>query len=217
MLRQAYLESGLTKKRTAARLGISSRYLDQRLVAAGLFKRVGAFKPKTAYNRQELRERAAQLYQGGASMQVVAERLGVTISTVRKALHESAVPIRRRGYPSSSVDAPRRLLIEELYADPRVVGCLRRHGVAVPDPGVWEPPGPRRTLAPMPLSGSLLRELYRDIGLATLHISMVCGVGITAVRKGLAVAEVALRPRGDTSPWLVRTYGLASASEKRRV
>ncbi|WP_194891174.1 hypothetical protein [Catenulispora pinisilvae] len=216
ILRQVYVGDGLTLKDAAAKLGVSRRYLGERLEKAGLVKRLGAFTAKTPYSHAELRQRATELYKNGASMLAVAEALGVEIATVRKALHEAGVPTRRRGFPHTTEDAPRRSLIDDLYADPAIIGCLNRHGVLIPADGQWTPAGPTQSLAPLPLSAELMRELYQVIGLATLHITMLCGVGIGTVRKALSNAGITLRPRSETSPWLAKTHDLGSTSTTRR-
>ncbi len=69
-----------------------------------------------------------------------------------------------------------------------------------------------RRIALATLAASPRAALTADAGLATLYITTLRGVGISAARRGPATAVV-LRARGDTSPWLARTQGLAGAPD----
>lgn len=213
-LREVYVDGGLSLKDAAASLGVGVNYLRKRLAEAGLAKRPGTHTPKTQYSRAELRQLAAQMYEAGASIRAVAAGLGVGYAAARTALHEAAVPIRRGGSPYTPEDVPPRRMIDDLYADPAIVACLHRHGVAVPEADEWSPAGPTQTLAPLPLSHDLLRELYDDIGLALLQITMLCGVGTTTVTTGMADAGITSRAMHAPSPWLVKTYGRCSTSRR---
>jgi DNA-directed RNA polymerase specialized sigma24 family protein len=182
-------------------LGVSTEYLRKRLGEAGLIKRPGTFTAHVPWEPDELRQLAADLYQGGMSMKAAGEELGVSVGTVRVALHKTGIPVRRAGRKTHQ-DEPRTLL-DDLYDDPDVLTVLARHQVAVPEK--WTPAGPFESLAPLPLPAGLVTELYDDVGLPILHISLLLGVGQGAVRNRLTAADVALRPAGQAAPWTVKT------------
>ena len=185
---------------TAAILEVSTEYVCKRLHEAGLIKRPGTFIPQVPWEPAALRLRAADLYQAGMSMKIVGEQLGVSVGTVRVALHEARVPVRRGGFTSQS-DVGRTLL-DDLYDDPKVLRVLARYEVTVPEE--WAPAGPFESLAPLPLPTGLVTELYERVGLPVFHMSLLLGVGQGAVRSALRDAEVALRLRGEPAPWTVR-------------
>jgi hypothetical protein len=132
---------------TAALLGVSTEYLSKRLHEAGLAKRRGTFTPRSPWDPDDLRERASRLYEGGMTMKDVGTELGVSVGTVRVALHEAGVQVRRGGFASHRDEG--RTLLDDLYGDPKIVKVLARHGVVVPEE--WSPTGPFESLAPLPL------------------------------------------------------------------
>jgi len=184
----------------AAVLEVSTDYVRKRLHEAGLIKRPGTFIPQVPWEPADLRLRAADLYQAGMSMKTVGEELSVSVGTVRVALHEARVPVRRGGFTSHSDEG--RTLLDDLYDDPKVLRVLARYEVTVPEE--WAPVGPFASLAPLPLPTGLVTELYERVGLPVFHMSLLLGVGQGAVRSVLRVAEVALRLPGEPAPWTVR-------------
>lgn len=135
-------------------------------------------------------------------MRVVGEQLDVSVSTVRKALHEAQVAVRRGGVRSSLDEGSK--LIDDLYADVQVGRVLVAHGVAIPDE--WTPTGPFESLAPLPLSPKLVAALYESVGLPMLHIALLLGVGVGSVKSALISADVMLRAPGQPAPWTTRRY-----------
>jgi hypothetical protein len=140
------------------------------------------------------------LYEGGMTMKAVGLELGVSVGTVRVALHQSGVQVRRGGFSSPHDEG--RTLLDDLYGDPKVIKVLSRHGVVVPKE--WSPAGPFESLAPLPLPRDLVTELYEGVGLPILHMSMLLGVGLGSVRSALITAGVELRPKGQDAPWTTR-------------
>jgi hypothetical protein len=125
---------------TAAILKVSTEYVSKRLHEAGLTKRPGTFTPHGPWDPAELRERASDLYEDGMTMRSVGLELGVSVGTVRVALHQSGVQVRRGGFGSPSDEG--RTLLDDLYGDPKVIKVLARFGVVVPRG--MEPGGPIR-------------------------------------------------------------------------
>ena len=199
-LERLYLKQRLPIQAIADRAGVSTLYVQKRLREVGLVKRLGSFTPHCPIPPDELRRRAAELYETGLSMHSVGRELGVSGQTVRRALHEARVPVRRSG--PRAHEEPTRTLVDDLYADPDVVAALRRNRVAIPSE--WAPTGPFESLAPLPLSEELLRELYEEIGLAVYHIALLLGVGNGAARAGLLGAGIRLRRASEPAPWTLR-------------
>ncbi len=124
----------------------------------------------------------------------------MSVGTVRVALHQAGIQVRRGGFASHRDEG--RTLLDDLYGDPKIVKVLTRHGVLVPEQ--WSPTGPFEALAPLPLPTGLVTELYEDVGLPVLHMSLLLGVGQGAVRSGLKAAGVDMRPKGQDAPWTTR-------------
>lgn len=200
-LRRLYVKEQQSVLEVADLFGVSSEYVSKRLRELGLIKRSsGRFGSRGPMPTEKLRELAAELYCSGLTMRAVGSELEVSVGTVRRALHEAQVPVRRSG--PRCYEEPARTLIDDLYADPGVRRVLQRHQVRIPER--WAPTGPFESLAPLPLSGELLVDLYEEVGLALLHIAMVLGAGQEAVRQGLLRAGVELRPRSELAPWTAR-------------
>ena len=103
---ELYVKEGHNVVETAAILEVSTEYVRKRLHEAGLIKRPGTFTPQVPWEPADLRQRAADLYQAGMSMKIVGEQLGVSVGTVRVALHEAGIPVRRGGFTSQSELTP---------------------------------------------------------------------------------------------------------------
>ena len=201
-LREVYVVAGLSEQQAADELGVSRWYLRKRLAEAGIAKRPGPHRPRTGYTREQMRYLSTDLYENcGKTVREAAAVLGVNASTVAYSLNEARARVRPGGLPDLTDGTPQRRLIDALYADPDVEACLRRYGVHIPEPGTWHPAAPTESLAPLPLSPVLVAELY-ELGLATFHIALLCGVGRYQVCSRLREAGVTPRPAGGQSPWL---------------
>jgi predicted transcriptional regulator len=201
-LTDLYVRRGMSVVECAVSLGVSTEYLRKRLKEVGLTKKPGTFTPHTEWGHDELRGRAADLYEQGMSMKVAGEQLKVSSQTVRKALHEAQVPVRRGGFGASP--DPGHTLIDDLYADAQIYQVLALHGVVIPDE--WSATGPFESLAPLPLSKKLVKALYDMVGLPIFHISLLLGVGQGAVRSALIAAGVMFRAAGVPAPWTARRF-----------
>ena len=95
-----------------------------------------------------------------SNMKGVGELLGVSVGTVRTALHHAGVPVRRGGF-NSHLDEGRTLL-DDLYSDPRIRKVLARYRVVVPD--TWTPTGPFEALAPLPLDDGVVERCTTTSG-----------------------------------------------------
>ena len=199
-LADLYVKERLNVAETARLLGVSTEYVSKRLHEAGLTKRPGTFTPKGPWDPDDLRDEASRLYEVGMTMEAIGQELGMSVGTIRVALHQSGVQVRRGGFASHADEG--RTLLADLYGDPKIVKVLTRHRVVVPEE--WSPTGPFESLAPLPLPTGLVTALYEGVGLPILHMSLLLGVGQGAVRSGLKAAGVALRPKGQDAPWTTR-------------
>jgi hypothetical protein len=114
------VEMKLNVAGTALLLGVSSVY--ERLHEAGLTNRPGTFTPKDPWDPDDLRDEASRLYEGGMTMKAVGQELGVSVGTVRVALHQSGVQVRRGGFASHRDEG--RTLLDDLYGDAKIVKVL---------------------------------------------------------------------------------------------
>jgi predicted DNA-binding protein (UPF0251 family)/DNA-binding phage protein len=199
VLAELYVEQGLTLDTIAARFGVTAQYLSSRCRELSLIPRPGAFGPRTGYSTEDLAAEATRFYTDGLNVHQVADRLGVSSSTVWAALHKAQVPLRGTGWRGREQQP--RTLIEDLYGDPLISDCLRHHQVHQPPLEQWRPARRWESYAPLPLAGLLLRELYVDIGLSIAHIAMLCGVGTTQVRNRLGQLGVTMRGSRTLCPW----------------
>jgi len=217
MLRDLYQRPEMTVDALVKQLGVSEDYLRGRLHALGLVRRPGAFiarLPPATY--RALAERAPQLYEQGWTLKQIADELGTSSGSVRAALTVARVSIRGVGGGARASERLARVLLDDLYADPEVLAVLRAHQVGRPGADRWHWTGPQETYAPLPLSGELLETLYADIGLAAGDIALLCGVGLTMVRRVMQERGVQLRPvTGAASPWKQRHAPPRKPSNRR--
>lgn len=60
---------------------------------------------------------SSDLYEGGMTTKAVGQELGVSVGTVRVALHPAGVQVRRGGFASHTDEG--RTLLDDRYRDPR--------------------------------------------------------------------------------------------------
>lgn len=140
------------------------------------------------------------------TMREVGKRLGLTSTTVSKALHAAKSPVR----PGADAGrTPRK------SPEPRSTICTptptssRHYAVTTPRSQTrpnWHVTGPIQTWVPLPVPEPLLRELHVDIGLSTHHIALLIGLDDMATRNRLIQASVPFRQSGGRCPWNRRRY-----------
>ena len=84
---------------------------------------------------------------GRPTLQQIAAELGTSRPTVWLALHGARVAVGAGGGARSS-DGPPRVLADELYADPQIVGVLQAHQAQLFEPKAWRRAGRGRDLRP---------------------------------------------------------------------
>ncbi len=77
---------------------------------------------------------------GRPTLQQIAAELGTSRPTVWLALHGARVAVGAGGGARSS-DGPPRVLADELYADPQIVGVLQAHQAQLFEPKAWRRAG----------------------------------------------------------------------------
>jgi len=149
---------------------------------------------------QLLRERYEQ--QQWTATQIAADQQ-TTIQLVLRALHAHGIPVRRGGFPTNRQADPYRLL-DDLYADPDVAALLQRHRIPMrPRHG----PIATRFPQPVPLTTSLLRQAYQEVGLSAHHIELLTGEPAEQILDALHAAAIPVRTTdGAPSPWLTRHH-----------
>lgn len=198
VLRQLYVEQRFTRAQVAAVLNVPEHRVriwllecDIPIRSRGRTNREDRHRPEKAVLQQ--------LYvDQGLPAREVGRRLSSGLNRVLAGLHDNALAVRDGGNaPSSSAIR----LLDALYDDLQVRECLRRHDVpVVRKPG----PLPQRFPVPFRLTEALLRDLYLDCGLSTVHIELLTGQPADTVRKAMASAGITRRAPGGRSPFLRR-------------
>ena len=117
--------------------------------------------------------------------------------------HQAGVRVRRGGFASHRDNG--RALLDDLYGDPKIVKILARNGVVVPgeEPGravrVPRPAAPCDRARDGAVRGCRAADSSHEPSNEPSH-----GVGQGAVRSGLKVAGLDLRPEGQDAPWTIR-------------
>jgi len=188
----------LVEERTLVQ--IARRYRTSGPVVRGWLTEAGVpVQPRTSRaDRQQLdphllRERYED--QQWTAAQIAAEQ-HTTVQLVLRALHENGVP--------SGQQTDAYLLLDDLYADLDVLALLQRHHIPVrPQHG----PIAARFPKPAPLTTTLLRQGYLDIGLSAQHIEFLTGQPAEQILDALHAAAIPVRTLdGTPSPWLVRHH-----------
>jgi transposase-like protein len=209
-LRRLYVEERLTTPAIGRLLGIPDRRVRERLARYGIERR-----HRGAWDRRDRIEVAPDdiddLYvRKELPADEVGNHLGVSLRIVLRSAHSHGFAVRPGGAPSLST--PDIQLIEALYGDPEVRRVLRSHLVPVVTvPGLlWE-----RFPRPVPLTASLLKDLYLGCGLSSFQIEMVTGQPSMTILRKLAQADVERRPRGGLSPFMQRWRGQHTSRQSR--
>jgi len=200
LLRELYVQRGLSSTEIARMLGMKPRTVRARLAEAGIARRHRGNRPPSA--RKTLAE--ADLDTLYVKAELSAEEVGRVLGTSRGAVlrnaHETGLAVRVGGPPPRS--GPESIeLIDALYADPLVAAALERHRVPVRAAGgrLRE-----RFPEPVPLTGPMLAELYAGCGISITHIELLTGRPAVTVQRAVVAAGIALRSPGGRSPFMRR-------------
>lgn len=200
LLRDLYVERGLSSTAIARLLGMGDRVVRARLAEAGIERRHRGFRPRQDRHTLPVTDLQSLYVHAELPADEVGRLLRASRGTVLRNAHESGLPVRLGGPPARR--GPREIeLIDALYADQQVAAALARHGVSARPPGgrLWE-----RFPQPVPLSAALLCDLYQECGVSIAHIELLTGRPVPTIRRALLAAAVPLRPPGGRCPFLRR-------------
>jgi predicted transcriptional regulator len=218
-LREMYVERHLTTREVAALLGVNHSRILRALAAAGISARPREMKrPRTASasdsgtqapgGADPLRRsvisssEAADLYKSGLNIQQVGEKLGVSPTTVRKALHASYTPVRRGREGKFTAAQPD--LVSELLTDPDIVALLMSWGITIPQTSQSHDANPVERVSSQTVCVQLVAELYCRIGLSIRQVALLCSMSDATVHRRLTMSGIGLRPATQPSPWTKR-------------
>lgn len=200
LLRDLYLERGLSSTAIGRLLAMNPRTVRARLAEAGIATRHRGNRP--LHDRRTLAEADLHtLYvQAELSAQEVGGLLETGRGTVLRNAHETGLPVRIGG-PAPRKGPEAIELIAALYADAQVAETLARHRVPVRPAGgrLWE-----RFPEPVMLTAAMLAELYTECGLSLTHIELLTGRPTITIARALLSADVVLRRPGGRSPFMRR-------------
>lgn len=199
-LRALYRDQRLSRAEVAARLGLTEGLVRIRLAEYGIPTRT-----RGRGNREDRPDidpaTLAALYEvRGLPARAVGERLGLAHTVVLRAAHDQGIPVRPGA--AAPLDSEIRL-VEALYADVCVRHTLSRHQIPQVAAGapIW-----RRFPNPVPLTPTLLSQLYLDCGVSMAHIELLTGQPAATIRRHLHRIGTPLRPAGGQSPFLRRWH-----------
>jgi hypothetical protein len=200
LLRGWYVDSRLTSTEIAEKLRMPERTVRARMVEYGIVARSrGQFNRE---DRRRLHREVLDAWYTDAELPAreVAARTDTSTKVVLRNAHDLGVPVRVGGPP------PRRgptqiSLIEVLYADPLVAAVVARHQLPVRPAGgqLWQ-----RFPDPVPLTASLVDDLYTEAGIAVTHIELLTGQPSVAVMRLLHSIGTPMRSAGGRCPFLRR-------------
>jgi hypothetical protein len=212
LLRDLYEDAKLSSRQVSVILGMPERTVRDRLRRYGITART-----RGRCNREDRKtvpnEVLEHLYSElGMTAVEVGHRLGIAGNTVLRDAHALGIPVRSGGVvPLPGPDEIE--LVAALYADPLIAAVLTARGLRpVPAGGSLADRFPR----PLPLTTSLVKELYWGCGTGLNHIELLTGQAAETVRRFMRRAGIPLRSPGGRTPFLRRwRTGLADRPTRR--
>jgi hypothetical protein len=207
-LRRLYAEQGRTLEQLAHQYTTSKTVVREWLKTAQVTVRPRTTRAtRQTFDTDQLRALYLEREWSGAE---IAAHYDCSVNVVYRALHYAGIPVRHRTRQAGPTPADR--VLDLLYADRTITQALRRHRVPRrTEPGVIV----ERFPTPIPLTTSLLEQLYIDVGLSTRLIELLTGQPADNVLDALREAHIHVRRRGGPSPWTRRQFGLAPAANDR--
>ncbi len=197
-IRDLYLVHHRTLEGIAEVVGVSVHLVRRQLRAVGV-----AITPRGGAARGERREAPVEEVQRlyvdtGHTAEETGEVLDVLGGVVLRTGHDHGLPIRPGGRPIIPAEVR---LIEALYADDEVREAMERHGLPQRPPigGIAV-----RFPVPVPLTPSLLADLYHTAGCSTPQIELLTGQARALVEARMHHWQIPLRPSRRRSPALTR-------------
>jgi len=212
IIRELYQEARLSSPQVAAILGMPERTLRDRLRRYGIKART-----RGRWNREDRATVPAEvlrlLYvELGMTAAEAGQRLGMSGNTVLRSAHALGLPVRSGGVVP--LPGPAEIeLVSALYADRLIAVVLAAHDVPQVPPG-----GPlsERFPEPVPLSTSLVKDLYWGCGVSLNHIELLTGQAAGSVRGFMLRSGIPLRHPGGRTPFIRRWRSGGTGGSARR-
>jgi len=207
LLRALYQDARLSSRQIGSILGMPERTVRGRLGRYGIKART-----RGGWNREDRTTVPGGVLEVlyvelGMTAAEVGERLGVSAKTVLRSAHALGVPVRSGGVVP--MPGPEQIeLVNALYADPLIAAALAAHDV----PRVLAGGSlSRRFPVPVPLTTSLIKDLYWGCGTSLNHIELLTGQAAESVRGFMRRTGIPLRHTGGQTPFLRRWRSAPSA------
>lgn len=198
-LEELYVRRRLTIEQVAGLLGVTPSVVKASLRAHGV-----PIRTRGRCNREDRfgidPKVLERLYvEEERSADEIGRMFGVSRNVVLRTAHDYGIPVWTGG--TRATRTPRIRLLDALYDEPAVREVLRRHGVPVrrTHGALWE-----RFPVPVPLTPTLLEDLYVGHGLSARQVELLTGQPSETVRRRLCELGIRLRPPGGRSPLSAR-------------
>jgi hypothetical protein len=200
LMTELYEVARLSSPQIAALTGLPERTVRERLRRYGIRTR-----SRGRWNREDRRtvpaETLRDLYeQLGMTAAEVGWLIGTSRNTVLRSAHALGFPVRTGGaVPLSGPDQIE--LVRALYSDDLIASALDAHDIprVLADGPIWQ-----RFPEPVPLSTSLVKELYWHCGAGLSHIELLTGQPAMTVHGFMRREGIPLRHPGGRTPFLRR-------------
>jgi hypothetical protein len=200
LLTGLYEAGRLGSPQIAAITGMPERTIRDRLRRYGI-----AVRTRGGWNREDRQTVPAEVLDDlyirlGLTADEVGRKLGTSRSTVLRSAHALGVPVRAGG--AVPVQGPEEIeLVQALYDDPLIAAVLDARDIPRVQPGgpLWQ-----RFPDPVPLTASLVKDLYWGCGAALTHIELLTGQPAMTVRGFMRREGIPLRHPGGRTPFLRR-------------
>jgi hypothetical protein len=207
-----YVQRGLSSTQIGTLLSMPPRTVRDRLAEAGIARRSAGHRPRTSRRTLSSQDLQALYVQAGLPARDVGHLLGVSGGIVLDNAHDLGLPVRLGGLEPGRGPAEIEL-IDALYDDEQVARTLARHAVPVRPAGtrLWE-----RLPRPIPLTPSLLEDLYHGCGISIAQIELLTGQPAATIARRLRAAGIELRPPGGRCPFLRRWRASSRSTARAR-
>jgi transposase len=200
IMAELYTAERLSSRQIATVLGMPDRTVRDRLRRYGIAPRT-----RGGWNREDRRTVPAAILEDlysrlGMTADEVGQQLGTSRHIVLRSAHALGIPVRSGGtVPLPGPDDVE--LVTALHDDQLISEVLKAHDIA------RVPPGGSisvRFPVPVPLTTSLVKDLYWGCGAGLNHIELLTGQPSMTVRGFMQRAGIPLRHPGGRTPFMRR-------------
>jgi hypothetical protein len=200
LMRELYEDARLDSRQIAALVSMPERTVRDRLRRYGITART-----RGGWNREDRATVPAEVLQTlyselGLTAAEAGQRLGMSADKVLRSAHALGLPVRSGG--AVPLPGPEEIeLVTALYADSLVDAALTAYGIPRVPPGACIA---ERFPEPVPLTTSLVKDLYWACGLGLNHVELLTGQAAGTVRGFMRRTGIPLRHPGGRCPFLRR-------------